>query len=85
VRELRNRLQLTVFVDFERVARDVRDQAAVAIGHGGRDAGQLDAGTKQPLVAQWLRGLGEEAHRGQGGGEGDRKPTREHGYMLTET
>ena len=51
VGELRDRLLHAVLEDLERLARQAGDQMPFGVGDGGGDAGELDAGLEQAVVA----------------------------------
>ena len=50
--ELRDRLRLAIFEQFEIVAGQSGDQLTVRVDHGGVDARQIDARAKEPLVTE---------------------------------
>jgi len=73
-RELGDGLPIAVLKYFEGVARQVDDQMTLAVGDGGGDASDLDAGAK------WTFGP-ERRLRGQRRGRGDdaeNRPARAH-------
>src|SRR5207247_1030410 len=72
-RELRQLLPLAVLVDLEGVAREPRDQMALAVGDCGGDADELDARAKWAGVAEErLLRMGDERKRGEDRGGDER-------------
>ena len=73
-RELGDGLRIAVLEHLEGLARQVDDQMTFAVGDGGGDAGDLDAGPKRTFGP-------ERRLRGQRGGRGDdakNRPARAH-------
>jgi hypothetical protein len=61
--ELRNRLELAVFENFELVFREIRYESAVGIGNSGSDRDDLDAGLKLWCLRRLRRtGIGKCQH-----------------------